>query len=87
MIFEFSGVLQRAADSRSVSVPATTFSGALAELTTQIPEIKRVLLDNTGQLRRAHRVVLNDELIQQPDGAMALTADDRIAFYTAVAGG
>ncbi|MBS3695701.1 MoaD/ThiS family protein [Rhodococcus qingshengii] len=87
MIFEFSGILQRAASTRTVTLPATTLDDALTSLTTQIPDIKRILLDNTGQLRQAHRIVLNDNLLQNPDASLPLGHDDRIAFYTAVAGG
>ncbi len=88
MIFEFNGILVRAADNqRSVPIPATTLSSALTELTSRFPQMRRVLLDNAGQLRQAHRVVLNDELIPRPDSAMLLSEDDRIAFYTAIAGG
>ncbi|WP_223258025.1 MoaD/ThiS family protein [Rhodococcus sp. ARP2] len=70
-----------------MSIPATTLESALAELTSQMPEVKRILLDNRGKLRQAHRIVLNDNLIQEPEATMALCSDDRVAFYTAVAGG
>lgn len=88
MIFEFSGILLHSADNqRSVSIPAATLNNALAELTSRFPQIRRVLLDNAGQLRQAHRVILNGELIPRPDNAMPLSAEDRIAFFTAIAGG
>jgi molybdopterin converting factor small subunit len=88
MTFEFNGMLLRAADNqRTVSVAATTLSDALTELTSKFPQIKRVLLDNSGQLRQAHRVCLNNEIITRPDGALPLAEDDRIEFFTAIAGG
>ncbi|WP_037305635.1 MoaD/ThiS family protein [Amycolatopsis orientalis] len=88
MNFEFTGILLRTADNkRSVSVEATTLAGALAELSDMFPSMGRVLLDNTGSLRKAHRVFLNGELVPHPDETMPLGDDDRIEFFTAVAGG
>jgi sulfur-carrier protein len=88
MKFEFNGLLLRAAhNQQSVSVSAATFDGALTELTSGLPQLRRLLLDNSGQLRQAHRVILNGELVPRPTGAMALAEEDRIEFFTAIAGG
>ncbi|NEC86380.1 MoaD/ThiS family protein [Streptomyces sp. SID12501] len=88
MTFEFNGMMLRLADNqRTVPITATTLSAALTELTSKFPHMKRVLLDNTGQLRQAHRVLLNNELIIRPPGTMPLSQDDRIEFFTAIAGG
>ncbi|MGW7531294.1 MoaD/ThiS family protein [Amycolatopsis sp. NPDC054798] len=88
MNIEFTGILLRAAgNTRSVTVEAATLAAALSELTDKFPPMRRVLLDNTGKLRQAHRVFLNGELIPRPDSAMPLREDDRIQFFTAVAGG
>ncbi|WP_409490870.1 MoaD/ThiS family protein [Amycolatopsis sp. cmx-11-12] len=88
MNIEFTGILLRAANNnRTVAVEATTLADALGELTTKFPAMDRVLLDNTGNLRKAHRVFLNGELIPHPNHAMPLGDDDRIEFFTAVAGG
>jgi sulfur-carrier protein len=88
MTFEFNGMMLRLADNRrTVSITAGTLGEALTELTSKFPHMKRVLLDNTGQLRQAHRVLLNDELIARPSGAMPLSENDRIEFFTAIAGG
>lgn len=88
MVFEFTGMLLRSADNRrTVSIPAGTLSDALAVLTTVFPPMKRILLDNAGRLRRAHRVVLNGELLLNPDSDMPLAENDRIEFFTAIAGG
>jgi sulfur-carrier protein len=88
MIFEFNGMLLRAAQNRqSVPVPAATLDSALTELTSNFPQLRRILLDNSGQLRQAHRVILNGELIPRPTGALPLAEEDRIEFFTAIAGG
>jgi sulfur-carrier protein len=88
MIFEFTGVLQRSAGNQHiVTLPAATLGEAVAQLTALHPPVSRVLLDNTGQLRRAHRLFLNGELVQRPSGGLRLADEDRIAFLTAIAGG
>lgn len=88
MNVEFTGILLRAANNnRTVTIDATTLADALAELTTKFPSMDRVLLDNTGNLRKAHRVFLNGELVSHPDRTMPLGTGDRIEFLTAVAGG
>ncbi|HEV8562399.1 MAG TPA: MoaD/ThiS family protein [Actinophytocola sp.] len=88
MNFEFTGVLLRSAGNRSsVPIPAATLGDALTELTSQLPQMGRILLDNTGQLRRAHRLFLNGELVPNPDRTMVLSESDRIEFLTAIAGG
>ncbi|MFD8491839.1 MoaD/ThiS family protein [Amycolatopsis sp. NPDC059657] len=88
MNVEFSGILLRAADNnRSVAVSATTLAGALVELSDTFPSMRRVLLDNAGKLRQAHRLVLNGELVPHPDITMPLGDGDQIQFFTAVAGG
>jgi molybdopterin converting factor small subunit len=88
MIFELNGLLLRSAgNQRSVSIPAATLGGAITELADQFPQLRRVLLDNSGQLRQAHRVIFNGELISRPDGAMPMADGDRIEFFTAIAGG
>ncbi len=88
MTFEFNGMLLRAADNqRAVPIAATTLSDALSELTSKFPQMKRILLDNSGQLRQAHRVCLNNEIIARPDSAMPLSENDRVEFFTAIAGG
>ncbi|WP_228000044.1 MoaD/ThiS family protein [Nocardia australiensis] len=88
MIFDFHGILLRSANNqRSISIAASTLDTALDELTRQFPDLKRILLDNSGRLRRAHRVCLNGQVLAQPDNAMSLSEDDRVEFLTAIAGG
>jgi molybdopterin converting factor small subunit len=88
MNFEFTGILLRAANgNRKATCKATTLLGACTELVEMIPSMRKVLLDNKGKLRTAHRVVLNGELIPHPTDTMPLSADDRVEFFTAVAGG
>ena len=88
MIFEFNGLLRRAAgDQRSITVEAGTLSQAVEELVRRYPDLKRVLLDNQGNIRKAHRVVLNGELIPQVDPGTPLGDQDYLQFCTAIAGG
>jgi molybdopterin converting factor small subunit len=88
MQFEFTGVLLRSAgNQRSVSIPAATLGDALTELTSQQPRMRQILLDNKGELRAAHRLFLNGEIIPKPDKTMPLSDGDRVGFLTAITGG
>jgi hypothetical protein len=88
VIFKFNGILLRAAQyQQSVPISAVTFDSALTELTAGFPQLKRLLLDNSGQLRQAHRVILNGELIPRPTSALSLAEEDQVEFFTAIAGG
>ena len=88
MIFQFTGILQRAADNqRIVAIPAATLGNAISELAVRHPRIGQVLLDNTGQLRQAHRLLLNGELIPRPKTDLMLAENDHVEFLTAIAGG
>ncbi|MFE2936760.1 MoaD/ThiS family protein [Streptomyces sp. NPDC059278] len=88
MIFKFNDTLLRAADNqRTVTIQATTLSDALTKLTAKLPQLKRPLLDDSGQLRQANRISFNGEIITRPNMAMALGDGDSVVFLTAVAGG
>ncbi|MFI9561577.1 MoaD/ThiS family protein [Nonomuraea endophytica] len=81
-------MLLRSADNqRTVPIVAGTLNDALTELTARFPDTKRLLLDNAGRLRQAHRVMLNGELLLRPHSALPLAEDDRVEFFTAIAGG
>jgi molybdopterin converting factor small subunit len=88
MTFQFSGLLLRYADyNRTVDVSAGTLGEALTELEQRFPALRSVLCDNTGELRRTHRMFVNDELVSRPSTALALRSSDRVELLTAIAGG
>lgn len=88
MQFEFNGMLMRTVGNQhTVAVEADTLGDALAELASQFPHMKRILLDNSGQLRQAHRILLNGEFVTRPGNGLPLSAQDRVEFFTAIAGG
>lgn len=88
MIFEFTGLLRSAAENqRSIPIKADTLNSAVTELTMRYPELRRVLLDNAGNIRKAHRIVLNGEVVHQPDPKTPLSDHDHVEFFTAIAGG
>ncbi|GAA2227145.1 MoaD/ThiS family protein [Streptomyces nogalater] len=88
MFFIFNGILRQAADNRrSVRIEATTLQDALAELTSRFPNMRRLLLDNSGKLRQAHRLSLNGQILDLSENTLTLSEEDHIEFFTAIAGG
>lgn len=88
MTFEFSGILLRLVDNRrSISYDASTVGAALNALVSDHPQLRPVLLDETGTVRQAHRVSLNGELLSRVDPQREIGDDDQIEFLTAIAGG
>ncbi|MEG3630827.1 MoaD/ThiS family protein [Streptomyces poriticola] len=88
MRFHLSGQMLRFVDyDREVEIRAATLEEALRELAERHPRLKAVLFDNTGKVRRAHRIRLNGEVLTEPAGNLPLADDDCIGFLTAIAGG
>ncbi|KPC58451.1 MoaD/ThiS family protein [Streptomyces chattanoogensis] len=88
MMLHFSGTLQRFVGfDRVLTIPAGTLGEALHWAEERHPQLRQVLRDNTGRLRRTHRVVLNGELVSAPDDELALQEGDMVEILTAVAGG
>ncbi|MFJ7148880.1 MoaD/ThiS family protein [Streptomyces sp. NPDC100445] len=85
MTFKFSGAwLRLVANQRTVSIEASNFSEALTKLTDQHPQLKGVLLDDSGQVRRNHYVVVNGDPVAQLSPDMPLSEHDQIEFLTRV---
>ena len=88
MVFAFTGfLLTSTGNQRELTLGSTTLGNALNELAAKLPQTKRLLFDNAGNLREAHRIVINGELTPHPDLAMQLSHEDRVEFFTAIAGG
>lgn len=88
MTFHFSGPLLRFVDyQRSVSVPASTLGDALKILCDRHSQVRPVLHDNTGELRRTHRLFVNGRAVPHPTADLPLDDADRVEFLTAIAGG
>ncbi|MEU0521806.1 MoaD/ThiS family protein [Streptosporangium sp. NPDC006007] len=88
MTFLFSGILLRLVNyQRSIQIKADTLGAALEQLEKCHPQIKSVLRDGSGQVRRAHQVFLNGEQVSKPSLNMSLKETDEVEFITAIAGG
>lgn len=83
-----SGNLRRFADfNGEVTIDAPTVGDSFDALYAQYPELKKVLVDGEGNVRRAHRVFLNDEIIETDGYGQDVDRRDTIVVITAVAGG
>ncbi|MBT2511864.1 MoaD/ThiS family protein [Streptomyces sp. ISL-98] len=72
---------------RTVQVQADTLGTALEQLEGRHPQIRQVLRDANGQIRRSHQLFLNGERVAIPDLSMTLKEADQVEFLTAIAGG
>ncbi|WP_308378132.1 MoaD/ThiS family protein [Streptomyces sp. ISL-98] len=88
MILRFSGIMLRLVNyERTVQVQADTLGTALEQLEGRHPQIRQVLRDANGQIRRSHQLFLNGERVAIPDLSMTLKEADQVEFLTAIAGG
>lgn len=88
MILRFSGIMLRLVNyERTVQVEADTLGTALEQLEGRHPQIRQVLRDANGQIRRSHQLFLNGERVAIPDLSMPLKEADQMEFLTAIAGG
>lgn len=88
MIFRLSGALLRFADyNRSIDVPAATLDEALRLLVSRHQRLGSVLYDNTGRVRRSHRVLVNGVHLCDPSQKIPLTDTDEVELLTPITGG
>lgn len=67
------------------ALDAATAREALTKLAAQYPQLRPVLFDESGGVRKVHRVFLNSAPLENLDGPLAPT--DRVEVITAIAGG
>ena len=79
---------QYAEKNNSVEVSGATVGEALANLTTQFPDLRKNLYNDEGKLRSFVNVYVNDEDIRylQKD-ATAIADGDTISIVPSIAGG
>ncbi|MFN9458992.1 MAG: ubiquitin-like small modifier protein 1 [Acidobacteriota bacterium] len=79
---------QYAEKNNSVEVSGSTVGEALANLTTQFPDLRKNLYNDEGKLRSFVNVYVNDEDLRylQKD-ATALADGDTFAIVPSIAGG
>jgi len=88
VILRFSGIMLRLVNyERTVQVEADTLGAALEQLEGCHPQLRQVLRDANGQIRRTHQLFLNGERVARPDLGMPLEEADQVEFLTAIAGG
>jgi sulfur-carrier protein len=88
-----SGALVRFSDyTKEVDVEAATIAEGIELLTARYPDLKAVLLDGDGRVRRTHQLFLNGEQVERGEfplgtAPVSCAAADRLYVLTAVAGG
>jgi sulfur-carrier protein len=95
MKFMFSGTMLRFVDfAKEIEVAEPNLELALRTLLARRPQLKPVLLDGEGNLRRSHQMFLNGETMaahyyRDPAARseVALDSGDSVYFLTAIAGG
>jgi molybdopterin converting factor small subunit len=88
MIIKLSGNLLRFSNFRNeIMVNAPSVITAIEQLVTQLPGLKKVLLDAQGGPRAIHRMFLNGDLLERQDFDRAAEQSDELSILTAIAGG
>ena len=72
---------------REIDVPAPTVAEGLTRLCGEMPQLRSVLLDAGGQLRKVHRLFVNRDQLMNDELARPVGADDVVMILTAIAGG
>ena len=76
------------AGQAEVSVPGSTVSAVLEQLTTRHPGLKQHLFADNGELRAFVNVFLNNEDVRHLQGeATLLQENDRLMIVPSIAGG
>lgn len=88
MIFVIRGPVRRLVGFKpEVHVDAPTVNQGLYELCSEYPDLRRVLLNASGQLRGVHRLALNRTLLTHSELDAPVADDDCVELVTALAGG
>lgn len=88
MIFKVGGALLRFTNyESSISVAATDVGDALTKLVDVHPDLREVIFDRSGSVRRTHRLCLNGTVLDHGDLDHELADGDRVDILTAVSGG
>jgi hypothetical protein len=88
MNFVLSGNLLRFSNfQHEVQIEGPTIEGAIHNLIAQLPDLKPVLLDGAGNIRKIHRVFANGDLITADEMKREAGPQDEVHIVTAIAGG
>jgi len=72
---------------REIDVTAPTVAEGLTRLCGDMPQLRPVLLDADGHLRKVHRLFVNRDQLMNDELARTVGADDEVMILTAIAGG
>lgn len=71
-----------------IQIDSATVGGALDELTSQYPALRKHLFTDSGELRTFVNLFVNDEDVRQLEGPRTpLQAGDRVMIIPSIAGG
>lgn len=88
MKFILSGNLLRFSHfQREFEIVAQTVADGITSLVGNVPSLAPVLLDGAGQLRKVHRVFLNQDQLCGGELARSVGPNDEVMILTAIAGG
>jgi molybdopterin converting factor small subunit len=88
MTFVLSGNLLRFSNfQKEIAISAPTVAEGIARLVGSLPRLGPVLLDGAGQLRKVHRLFVNQDQLTNDELARPVGADDEVMILTAIAGG
>ena len=88
MKVKLSGAMARLVDYQSdVEVEGDTVRAGLDQLMDRYPDLRRVMLDGEGKVRRTHHIFLNGESLPADQLDRPVAADDTVQITTAIAGG
>jgi sulfur-carrier protein len=88
MRFILSGNLLRFSEFQNeIAISAPTVAEGISQLVTTLPKLRPVLLDGAGQLRKVHRLFINQHQLTRDELGRAADADDEVTILTAIAGG
>jgi molybdopterin synthase sulfur carrier subunit len=75
-------------NTAKLEIHADTIAKTVDELTVNFPELKKHLLDDTGQIRSYVNIFVgNDDIRNLQQGATAVRKDSVISIVPAIAGG
>jgi sulfur-carrier protein adenylyltransferase/sulfurtransferase len=88
MMIRVSGALQRFTDYRRViTVDAPTVEAALLKLTGEYQQLRKVLFDREGKVRKTNKIFLNGEQLEPAQLASRAGDADSVDLLLAISGG
>jgi molybdopterin synthase sulfur carrier subunit len=88
MKIKVAGAMARLVDyQKEVDVDGATVRQGLNQLMERYPDLKKVMLDGDGNVRKTHHIFLDGESLPVGELDHAAGPDDTVQIMTAIAGG